>query len=214
MSVWRDPMAWAAGLALLGWALWRAPSDIAPSAGDPLLTFLGESGVLTARPEVRAAVTAALVEALAADEIVPAPDEARIVAWYQDHVASYATPPAYAVEVRRIEGDPLDARVMQAAWSQLAALRRGNPPVPAGLPLVEGPALHAELGAGALARLDAAPLGEWSGPIVVDGGLALIRVAERRPGGAPTLDAVRARVVGDVQAEMRREAVERRLEAR
>ncbi len=207
----RDPMAWAAALALVLWAVWRQPVETAKVAEDPLVRFLETSDVLQARPAVRAAVSSALIEAIAKEEVITPPTEAEVVAFYQDHAAELTRPAAFAAEIRRVDGDPLDARVMQAAWVQLLALRRSGVPAPQDLPLVQGPKLQAELGEAVLGRLSAAAVGEWDGPWVVDGGLALVRVAARREAGVPTLDEARADVVARLESERRLAAAKARV---
>jgi hypothetical protein len=55
--------------------------------------------------------------------------------------------------------------------------------------------------------LDAAPVGQWLGPIGSGFGVHLVRIAERKPGYLPALDEARQAVTRDWESDRRRAAL-------
>jgi len=79
------------------------------------------------------------------------------------------------------------------------------------------PLVARDFGAEFARQLEAAPLGQWSGPIRSAFGAHLVRVTAREPAARPELDAVRQAVARDWEGERRESARDenyRRLRAR
>jgi hypothetical protein len=152
---------------------------------------------------------------LLAEESVRAapPSDAELEAWLRTNADRYALPPVVAFEQVVIDappGTPADAALQRAR----ARLQAGEPAeavstsrlLPATVPATPLDLVGRQFGsdfADALARL---PLGEWRGPVRSGYGVHLVRVTERVPGQAPTLEAVRVAVARDFEKDRRDQA--------
>jgi hypothetical protein len=144
------------------------------------------------------------------------PTEADLQAWLTAHADAFRVEGQVALRqvfLRRdrtgasAEATRLLAR-LRAAGTGADTARLGDPTtLPPELSL--GPVREVGLTFGeAFARaVEAAPLGQWTGPVESAYGLHLILVRERLPPSVPGLAAVRPKVVGEVIAERRKRAL-------
>jgi hypothetical protein len=144
------------------------------------------------------------------------PTEADLQAWLTAHPDAFRVEGQVALRqvfLRRdrtgasAEATRLLAR-LRAAGTGADTARLGDPTtLPPELSL--GPVREVGLTFGeAFARaVEAAPLGQWTGPVESAYGLHLILVRERLPPSVPGLAAVRPKVVGEVIAERRKRAL-------
>jgi hypothetical protein len=144
------------------------------------------------------------------------PTEADLQAWLTAHPDAFRVEGQVALRqvfLRRdrtgasAEATRLLAR-LRAAGTGADTARLGDPTtLPPELSL--GPVREVGLTFGeAFARaVEAAPLGQWTGPVESAYGLHLVLVRERLPPSLPDLAAVRPKVVGEVIAERRKRAL-------
>jgi parvulin-like peptidyl-prolyl isomerase len=153
----------------------------------------------------------------AAEQASPA--EAELQAWLDAHADELQVEPRVALRQVFLSPARRGARAAGDAARELARLRAAGPEgevsgrgdatmLPGELP-VTGIGEVARIFGGDFARaVDAAPVGEWSGPVGSGYGLHLVLVRERLPGGRPTLAEVRSQVEREVLAERRRRALD------
>jgi PPIC-type PPIASE domain len=146
----------------------------------------------------------------------PEPTDVELEAYLEAHEAEYRIEPRYTFAHVYLSASRGSAAAADAAHA-LAELRRtGANAVGHGDSFLLGRAFDAlprndveRIFGGTLASaLDAAALGEWSGPFESGYGLHVVRLSERAPGRRPTLDEVRAAVRRDWEAARRRDANE------
>jgi hypothetical protein len=134
------------------------------------------------------------------------PSEADLEAYLARHAAEFAPPERVRLTHVYLSAAARGARLGPDANALLATLRRtGVRPDDApglGDAFIRGARLdlaHGDLerffGADFAQTVDAAPVGEWTGPIASAYGLHLVWVHARETGPVPALDAVRGRVV-------------------
>ncbi|MBN8509797.1 MAG: peptidyl-prolyl cis-trans isomerase [Burkholderiales bacterium] len=143
------------------------------------------------------------------------PTDAELQAFLAAQPGRYAAPPAIAFEQVVVEVPPgaaADAALQRAR----ARLDAGEPAaavsasrlLPVQLPATPLDLVARRFGTGFAEALDQLPPGAWQGPVRSGYGLHLVRVAERVPGRAPTLDEVRTAVARDFEKERRDRAAE------
>lgn len=157
------------------------------------------------------------LEFLAEDAVEQAPPgEADLQAWLAAHPDALRGEPRLAL--RQVFLGPSGPGAAAAAERLLARLRAAGPKAdtaglgaPTTLPpeLPPGPAREVALtfGEGFARAVEAAPTGEWTGPLTSTYGLHLVLVTERGDGAAAGLEAVRPLVLREVIAERRRQAL-------
>ena len=158
------------------------------------------------------------------------PSEADLKAYLARHAAQFAPPQRIRLTHVYLSAAVRGERLARDAAALLATLRRtGVAPddAPAlGEPFIRGARIdvaRADLerffGAGFGEAVEAAPVGEWTGPVASAYGLHLVWVHARETGPAPALDAVRGRVLhgwlrerSDVRARATMEALRARYD--
>lgn len=136
------------------------------------------------------------------------PDDAVLAAFVADHPQRFARQQQVSLEHRYFAAEPGEVRVQEA-------LRR----LQDGRAVNSDPYLHGErfdqvylrdlqrlFGTAFAASIEAAPLGDWHGPVRSAHGWHLLRVAMRTPAKAPALEEVRRRAVyawNEAQREQR-----------
>lgn len=143
------------------------------------------------------------------------PDQASLQAWLDAHAGDYARQPAFSFTQVFFDPARRAASLESDLARALAALRSGDGAA-AGLgdatllPPEQSDATPAEIasvfGADFAAALAEVAPGNWQGPLRSPFGLHLVRVAQRREGGAPVLAEVREQVARDWSAARAREA--------
>jgi hypothetical protein len=202
-------------------------------AGDPVIAarlgqnaeFLdlgaGEAGVESARGlglvqgdlVVRRRLIQRMRAAIEAPSWQEVPSDAELETYRAAHPGRFETPRRIAFR-HVFFASARHANPIEAARRALAAARAsGAPPSgdPAFAPLEQPLQTEVDLarffGAEFAAALFDQPLGEWSGPLAVPGGAALVRVREARSARAASLSEVGARVKGALQQERAEAAV-------
>lgn len=165
------------------------------------------------------------VEFLRQDLAVPAqPTPARLKAWFEAHAAQYASPPrtsfTHLYFSPDLDGDTgAHARAAQA----LARLSAGAPAEAVTADIFPDLSRYAGLGKVEAARvfgqteiadrIDAAPVGRWSGPYRSGYGWHLVFVDARDAGRKAAFETVRDQVRADYLDQARREANVKSIEA-
>jgi len=143
-----------------------------------------------------------------------APSEADLQAYMSAHAGRFTVPAKVSFEQIFFAntGQPLD--VESAVRFARLALARGADPrglgqtsvLPRRLESTAQDLVARDFGAEFARQLEAAPLGEWSGPIVSGLGAHLVRVTAREPPALPELDRIRHAVARDWENERRASA--------
>ena len=145
-----------------------------------------------------------------------APTDAELEAYLKDHSDAFAADARVSLQQvflnpQRHADPAADAATLLA---QLRADKFADPStlgdttlLPSELPLTDMTSIQQMVGGDFAAGLANAPEGRWVGPIASAFGLHLVRVTERRAGGVPKLDLVRAAVARE-WANDRRKALE------
>ena len=144
-----------------------------------------------------------------------APNDAELSAYLSKNAALFRLPPVLSFD--QVLFDPADhgANLESALQTSMAALNGGAAPESQGkssmLPM------HVEdLSADLVARdfgddfakaLEAAPVGQWLGPVRSGFGVHLVRIAERKPGYLPALDEARKAVTREWENDRRKAAL-------
>jgi hypothetical protein len=143
-----------------------------------------------------------------------APTEAELSAYLAANQARFVQPALLTFEQVFLGEEASSPAVVQAVADAREALRNGADPDQLGQPtllqrrMTEAPAdlVARDFGEPFAAALEAAPIGEWVGPIASSFGAHYVRVSERSPEVAPTLAAVRDQVVREWENERRQRA--------
>jgi len=142
------------------------------------------------------------------------PTDAQLEAYLGEHAEKFGEPTRLSLQQLLFSSTRRgDAR--SEAERALAELRGGSGPADPrqlGDPTLLPPALEsaslqeiaATFGSDFASRLENAPVGQWTGPVPSGFGLHLVRVDHREAGALPALAEIRARVVGEWQADQRR----------
>lgn len=154
-----------------------------------------------------------------ADAEAAQPSDGDLQALIDQNPARYATPPQFTLEQRYIGADSPDLR--KAAAAAVKRLNAGGTagiadvPIPLSAQFADAPAfdLASQFGDDFLAALNAAPVGQWSGPVVSGFGLHLVKITRRNLPAPPKLAEIRQRVENDWRSEAVRKAEEANLNA-
>jgi hypothetical protein len=142
---------------------------------------------------------------------LPEPTPEELVNHYSEHLDRYRSEPAASFEQVYFAGQPVDPA------ATLAALRTGQrvagEPFPQGerFPRYGQSMLRGLLGQPFVEALWAAPVGQWSGPILSSEGWHYVLVTERLPPQLLPFDEVREQVETDFLAAAIQDAVDRRV---
>ena len=147
----------------------------------------------------------------AGDAAAPSADE--VEEYYQRHAERYRRPPRTTFDHVFLSADSRadPARDAAALLREIADdgdgwKRLGDPFMLARTYAARtDPAIARLFGTGFADAVSTLPAGTWSGPVPSTYGMHLVRVRGRTPSGAPSLDALRDRVVADLREERRRE---------
>jgi len=145
------------------------------------------------------------------------PTDAQLQAYLEQHAEKFVEPSRLTFQQvflsteRRGDAVRGDA---ERVLADLAAGREAGDPQALGDPTLLPPAMDDAaprdvanvFGTDFATALDEAPVGQWSGPLQSAFGLHVVRVDQRTPGVAPTLEAIRPIVVREWQAEQKRDA--------
>jgi parvulin-like peptidyl-prolyl isomerase len=158
-------------------------------------------------------------ELIAEEQGSVAPTEAALEAFLKANPDRFRAQPIVGFTQVMIPAEGKNAEVEARAAALKAALERGADPATAGKPTllpgrVQPMALDLvarEFGERFTAALEAAPEGQWIGPVVSAYGLHLVRVDSRQPAEVPPLAAVRAQVQREWENDRRLKARAARL---
>jgi hypothetical protein len=150
------------------------------------------------------------------------PTDADLEAYLKTHPADFEIEPMLAVQQVYLNPEQRDVKIDEDAESILRILLTSpetDPSslgdatlLPASLPLTRKSAVAEAFGPTLAEALAKTIPGQWTGPVVSDFGLHLIRVSERTPGRMPVLAEVRDAVRRDWSNAKRKELEDRRLE--
>ena len=137
-------------------------------------------------------------EALAADDVA-------LQDYLDSHKDTYRVDPKLAFEQVFIKVKASEEDAAGRAAEALQALKAGGDPavfgdatlLPKNIPLSPLRAIERDFGEAFSKGLEAAPLGDWTGPVRSPFGLHLVRVSKREDGYDPKLDEVQAAVLRD-----------------
>jgi len=151
------------------------------------------------------------------EELTP-PDGA-LEAYLADNRESFRLPARVAFTQIYFDPDRTDAET--AAEAALAALGGDQPPssdalgdptmLPAVMPLTSSERIAATIGPEFAAAIEAAPVGEWTGPVRSAFGWHLVHVDEREPARDPPLEDISDIVRRDWEQQRRREIADARF---
>lgn len=147
------------------------------------------------------------------------PTDAALREWLARHAATYARPAVVTFSQILLVAGEANGKAAPAAEAARHALAVGADPVSLGIRTLLPP--HEEaVGLDRVARdygdpfagaLDAAPIGEWLGPVPSAYGAHLVRVDARAAGRIPSLDEIGPQVMRDWEAARRERALDARL---
>jgi PPIC-type PPIASE domain len=156
------------------------------------------------------------LEVLAEEERTTAePSDAELSAFLASHPSRFATPTLVTFEQILLVPSAAGRDPARAVAASRAALARGADPASLGQPsLLPARAteqaldvVQRDFGEQFARQIERLPVGEWSGPVVSGFGVHVVRVDSRTPGGAPSLDDVRAQVMREWENARRERAL-------
>jgi len=153
------------------------------------------------------------------------PSDADLEAYLTANAGRFIAPAKVSFEQIFFDAHGTPADLERAIDEARRALARGADParlgqasmLPGRVEATAQPLVARDFGAEFARQLEAAPLGQWSGPIRSAFGAHLVRVTAREPAARPELDAVRQAVARDWEGERRESARDenyRKLRAR
>ena len=153
------------------------------------------------------------------------PSDADLEAYLTANAGRFIAPAKVSFEQIFFDRHGPSADLERAIGEARRALARGADParlgqasmLPGRVDSTAQPLVARDFGAEFARQLEAAPLGQWSGPIRSAFGAHLVRVTAREPAARPELDAVRQAVARDWEGERRERARDenyRKLRAR
>lgn len=146
----------------------------------------------------------------------PAPDDATLQAYLDDHRNDFVRPARVAFEqVQLPPGEDDEARAIRAALERDATPSTLGAPslLPISMPMTAAPAVDRLFGRGFHAALADAPQGRWHGPVESAYGQHLVRVTDRAEAVLPPLGEIRARVESEWRSAQARDRRERFAQA-
>lgn len=143
-----------------------------------------------------------------------APTDAVLKEYLARNAGRFREPVRVTFEQVYFSGDASVAEVERSVAAAREALRRGADPASLGQPTmlaqryddVPIDMVSHDFGAEFAARVAAAPIGEWRGPIASAFGAHLVRVSTREVGTLPPLEEIRPAVVREWESERRMQA--------
>jgi len=142
------------------------------------------------------------------------PSDADLEAYLTANAGRFIAPAKVSFEQIFFDAHGTPADLERAIDEARRALARGADParlgqasmLPGRVEATAQPLVARDFGAEFARQLEAAPLGQWSGPIRSAFGAHLVRVTAREPAARPELDAVRQAVARDWEGERRESA--------
>lgn len=143
-----------------------------------------------------------------------APTDAALEEYLERNADRFREPARVTFEQVYFSGSAPVAEVERSVAAAREALRRGADPGSLGQPTMLAQRyddipidmVSHDFGAEFAARVAAAPIGEWRGPIASAYGAHLVRVSTRKAGTLPPLEAIRPAVVREWESERRMQA--------
>jgi hypothetical protein len=143
-----------------------------------------------------------------------APTDAALGEYLARHADRFRAPARVTFEQIYVPGRAPVAEVERSIAAARQALERGADPRALGQPMMLAQryddasvdTVSQDFGAGFAARVAAAPVGEWQGPIASAYGAHLVRVSTRRAGVLPALDDIRPAVIREWERDRRAQA--------
>jgi hypothetical protein len=143
-----------------------------------------------------------------------APTDAELSEWLRTHAARYALAPVLSFEQAMIDPSRHANDLEKVTGDMRRQLQRGADPaeateshlLPARIADTPEDLVARDFGEEFITALRALPVGTWQGPVHSGFGLHFVKITNRVPGRAPTLDEVRAEVARDVEQDRRESA--------
>lgn len=139
-------------------------------------------------------------------EDLPAPDDATLRKWIDDHPGRFAGQPQYSFDQRYLGSTSGGAGAALAMLNEGKDFAGAPAPLPGHFENADGLAVADLLGDDFVKALDRLPLGVWAGPVASGVGQHLVRLRSRNPATTPPLGEIRQRVENDWRSEKAREA--------
>lgn len=143
-----------------------------------------------------------------------APTDAELSAWLRTHPERYALAPVLSFEQAMLDPSRHANDLEKVAADMQRRLQRGADPadateshlLPARIADTPEDLVARDFGEEFITALRALPVGSWQGPVHSGFGLHFVKITNRVPGRAPSLDEVRAEVARDVEQDRRERA--------
>lgn len=145
-----------------------------------------------------------------------APTDAELSEWLRTHADSYALPAVLTFEQAMIDSSKHGGDVTVVADEMQRRLRRGADPatvtesrlLPSHIAEIAEDLVARDFGEEFVVALRELPVGDWQGPVRSGFGLHFVKIVERIPGRAPTLEEARADVARDFEQDRRARAAD------
>jgi hypothetical protein len=143
-----------------------------------------------------------------------APSGAELAEWLRTHADRYALPPVLSFEQSMIDPSRHGRDLQKVTADMQRQLQRGVDPaeateshlLPARIADTPEDLVARDFGEEFITALRGLPVGTWQGPVHSGFGLHFVKITNRVPGRAPSLDEVRNEVARDVEQDRRERA--------
>jgi hypothetical protein len=143
-----------------------------------------------------------------------APTDAELAEWLRTHADRYAVPPVLSFEQAMIDPSRHANDLKKVTGEMQRQLQRGVDPadateshlLPARIADTPEDLVARDFGEEFITALRALPVGTWQGPVHSGFGLHFVRITNRVPGRAASLDEVRSEVARDAEQDRRERA--------
>jgi hypothetical protein len=143
-----------------------------------------------------------------------APTDAELAEWLRTHADRYAVPPVLSFEQAMIDPSRHANDLEKVTGEMQRQLQRGVDPadateshlLPARIADTPEDLVARDFGEEFITALRALPVGTWQGPVHSGFGLHFVRITNRVPGRAASLDEVRSEVARDAEQDRRERA--------
>jgi hypothetical protein len=145
-----------------------------------------------------------------------APTDTELADWLRSHADSYALPAVLTFQQAMIDQSRHTGDITRVADDMRRQLQRGADPaavtesrlLPAQIAAIAEDLVARDFGEEFVLALRELPVGAWQGPVRSGFGLHFVKIIQRVPGRAPTLDEARADVARDVEQDRRQRAAD------
>lgn len=145
-----------------------------------------------------------------------APTDAELSDWLRTHADSYALPAVLTFEQAMIDPSQHGGDITKVSNEMQRQLQRGADPasvtesrlLPSRIAEIAEDLVARDFGEDFVVALRELPVGGWQGPVRSGFGVHFVKIIERIPGRAPTLEEVRADVARDVEQDRRARAAD------